>query len=486
MVIKSKNKTRAKQRKGAVANWKRVGKVTITALKKRGLTGEQMRCLMWGRESINTPVKVKGPTKDPLKDPQGPNLTGGFGNALTTALDVMAFTHELDINGAAQGLNLSNNTKPASKELINPQNLPVNVALNNQKNTTLNMQGKNVPSEISGSAMMGALAQLTDSKGFTEPSATIKNAVPSSLSFPIQSHPVEIDDPLRELVLCSIDKDADPEKLKFLALSAANLAKEKEIMENEKNIPKSVKSLAGIFTGTETFVKKVEENIRKKYAALEPSDSEGLGEEPLLGQISRTRRAKSAHMRNSSAKSKLSDKRKLIAESDSSSTDTILTDRNETAGNKNLEDYDPRNRVRIVQKNENATQNVTQIDMKQEELTVTMSETVTVRGCGNGTENESGNIQKRKKRSKTAKTNRVAPAVDQRPCKSANERLESEGSESPDPLEPWSTKDITNMNKILAWDNEDNNFLISLTEFLRKNFDSVFKDLGRDDGGVLG
>lgn len=58
MVIKSKNKTRAKQRKGAVANWKRVGKVTINALKKRGLTGEQMRCLMWGRESINTPVKA--------------------------------------------------------------------------------------------------------------------------------------------------------------------------------------------------------------------------------------------------------------------------------------------------------------------------------------------------------------------------------------------------------------------------------------------
>lgn len=58
MVIKSKSKTRAKQRKGAVANWKRVGKVTINALKKKGMTGEQMRCLMWGRESINTPIKA--------------------------------------------------------------------------------------------------------------------------------------------------------------------------------------------------------------------------------------------------------------------------------------------------------------------------------------------------------------------------------------------------------------------------------------------
>jgi len=80
MVIKTKNKTRAKQRKGAVSNWKvdknnfpnhsvdgrldsylfsifqRVGKVTIHALKKRGMTGEEMRLLMWGhRASICTP-----------------------------------------------------------------------------------------------------------------------------------------------------------------------------------------------------------------------------------------------------------------------------------------------------------------------------------------------------------------------------------------------------------------------------------------------
>nr|CAH7752533.1 unnamed protein product [Callosobruchus chinensis] len=112
MVIKSKSKTRAKQRKGAVANWKRVGKVTVKALKKKGLTGEEMRCLMWGRESINTPVKTKRPPKDPLMDPQGPNIVGGFGDALTAALDVMTFTHDLDISGAAQGLNLANNVKP--------------------------------------------------------------------------------------------------------------------------------------------------------------------------------------------------------------------------------------------------------------------------------------------------------------------------------------------------------------------------------------
>lgn len=58
MVIKSKSKTRAKQRKGAVSNWKRVGKVTLNELKKRGMTGEELRRIMWGRASISTPTKV--------------------------------------------------------------------------------------------------------------------------------------------------------------------------------------------------------------------------------------------------------------------------------------------------------------------------------------------------------------------------------------------------------------------------------------------
>lgn len=57
MVIKSKSKTRAKQRKGAVSNWKRVGKVTLDALKRRGLTGEELRRIMWGRASISSPTK---------------------------------------------------------------------------------------------------------------------------------------------------------------------------------------------------------------------------------------------------------------------------------------------------------------------------------------------------------------------------------------------------------------------------------------------
>lgn len=48
------------------------------------------------------------PTTDPLRDPQALNITEGFGEALTTALDVM-------------GLNLPNNTTPVENNVANQQ-----------------------------------------------------------------------------------------------------------------------------------------------------------------------------------------------------------------------------------------------------------------------------------------------------------------------------------------------------------------------------
>ncbi|XP_037068831.1 transient receptor potential cation channel subfamily V member 6-like [Pollicipes pollicipes] len=58
VVIKSKSKTRARQRKGALTNWKRVGRVTLKALKRRRITGDALRKEMWGLESVHTtPIK---------------------------------------------------------------------------------------------------------------------------------------------------------------------------------------------------------------------------------------------------------------------------------------------------------------------------------------------------------------------------------------------------------------------------------------------
>lgn len=50
---------------------------------------------------------------------------------------------------------------------------------------------------------------------------------------------------------------------------------------------------------------------------------------------------------------------------------------------------------------------------------------------------------------------RIGPTPEHgRSCRSAHEQADSGGTESPDPLEPWSTKKIENMNKILAWEND--------------------------------
>ncbi|KRT78424.1 hypothetical protein AMK59_6801, partial [Oryctes borbonicus] len=254
MVIKSKSKTRAKQRKGAVANWKRVGKVTINALKKRGLTGEEMRCMMWGRESINTPVKKKGPTLIP-KDA---NLTGAFSGALTAALDVMAFTHDIDINMASGTVEVQN--KDTGK-----------VALNNQVNAALNTVIPKVPGV---SSIFGTFTHLSDAPDLqaSKPLAFGDNL---SKTTQLKSSTSEIEnvDPLRELVLCSRIK-CETEKLQDLAVKAANISNAEEITL-KPNV--SVKSVAGIFAGTDAFVKKVEQTIKKKYSTLDPSDSDGFG-----------------------------------------------------------------------------------------------------------------------------------------------------------------------------------------------------------------
>ncbi|CAG9772874.1 unnamed protein product [Ceutorhynchus assimilis] len=422
MVIKSKNKTRAKQRKGAVANWKRVGKVTVKALKKKGMTGEEMRCLMWGRESINTPIKVKGPKPDPLSNPQGPDLANGFGDALTAALDVMAFTHDLEIN--AQGLNLTHNA--TTVKAANPPQ-------NQKPSSTIDLNKTCIRFGSTDVAMLGTLTQLTN----------VQDIGP-------------VRDPLRDLVLESLQQENNSERLNTLAFQAANLPQTEEIVlgSDSKAVP-SVKNLAGIFTGTDNFVKKMEEKVKKKYSVLECSDSEGFGD-VILGKISRIKRAKSAHLRNSANKKKALDKKKLIVSSDSSSTEICPIEETTIIVPKNLDYAEERMKSVKEELKSNPDSRPINIDvaMKQEDqnLSKILSEDV-LKGSGINLK-----AKKKKKRSKTAKSNRVAPTVsDTRHCKS-EASIEPENDEpcsSPDPLEPWSTKSITNMNAILAWEQDN-------------------------------
>ncbi|XP_035451901.2 uncharacterized protein LOC118277284 [Spodoptera frugiperda] len=134
MVIKSAAKTRAKQRKGALSNWKRVGKVTIAELRRRGISGEELRRLMWGRVSISTPTKAPlgrrtaAPPPDvttagvPLAPGSGAE-GGGVAPALSSALNVMAFTQEMNLGTA--GTPGQDHKQPTPDLLVNGKTAPI-------------------------------------------------------------------------------------------------------------------------------------------------------------------------------------------------------------------------------------------------------------------------------------------------------------------------------------------------------------------------
>ena len=59
MVIKAKSKTRAAQRKGALTNWKKTGRTIIKYLRKRDISGDDLRRELWVHEEASTPKKKK-------------------------------------------------------------------------------------------------------------------------------------------------------------------------------------------------------------------------------------------------------------------------------------------------------------------------------------------------------------------------------------------------------------------------------------------
>ncbi|XP_060880261.1 transient receptor potential cation channel subfamily V member 5 [Metopolophium dirhodum] len=101
MVIKCKSQTRAKQRKGAVINWKKSGKLVIQELRRLEGTGQNLRDMIWKRSSLSasSPVaksvsitKNKSKSYSEAKDDQI-RLSGALG----AALDAIAVAHDLDM-----------------------------------------------------------------------------------------------------------------------------------------------------------------------------------------------------------------------------------------------------------------------------------------------------------------------------------------------------------------------------------------------------
>ncbi|XP_033323673.2 transient receptor potential cation channel subfamily V iav isoform X4 [Megalopta genalis] len=408
LVIKCKSKTKAKQRKGAVANWKRVGKVTITELRKRGMTGEELRRIMWGRASFSTPVRVS-PTVD---QPQVSAVTAGFGGALTTALDMMAFAHDIDLSTATEGIPTNVDAKHAKPKIsADEQSAPSN------KQEQLAAQPAEEQAAVTASHRQHAPSDF-NKKPATP--ATVQDGDRADASHAIVD---EIQDPLLELVIAA-ENMSDHETLTKIARRAAESVA----------VPTDPKINLQILEQF-TMIKMPEEEpvpVAKKQYFIESSDND-FGGDALLGTEARLRRIRSANNRFITTR-RHSRHENGDPSSSSSSTSVdgnprcpapLLTDPEQKLTNRQIEGID--GPVRLIK-----------ADVKR-----------------NG-ECDSSKNKAQKRRPKTAR-NRVSPKESEEPAQRRRESIERNKAVSPatsptDPLEPWSTRDIKDMNTILAWE----------------------------------
>ncbi|XP_011315537.1 uncharacterized protein iav [Fopius arisanus] len=404
MVIKSKSKTRARQRKGAVANWKRVGKVTIAELKKRGMSGEELRCIMWGRASISTPVRRSPHMAEPEISASA-GVTGGFGDALTAALDVMAFAHDIDLASATEGIPT---TDAASKAKAQQAKLPTSTSTTtNQTNTQV--QSCDTNHRIEGQAAV----------------AKVEKPIAEDIVRPVinsNKEKCEKLDPLLNLVIASESPDSHKEQLLKMA-EEARIASEPRVA-----IDSQILETFGLGNFIAPGDNNQLETKERKYMA-ESSDNDICGNSNLLGAESRLRRIRSASLRYSSSARHRRSSRGVTLES-SSSTD-------EQAYPSHLSTKPPtpphvNGYLELQQTPDNKTN---PDDSRQNEK--------------NGEQRINKN---HKRRPKTAK-NRVVPSEVITDVHEMNSK--KNGNITPpsptDPLEPWSTRGISDMNTLLAW-----------------------------------
>ncbi|XP_076249498.1 transient receptor potential cation channel subfamily V iav [Calliopsis andreniformis] len=409
LVIKCKSKTKAKQRKGAVANWKRVGKVTINELRKRGMTGEELRRIMWGRASFSTPVRIS-PNID---EPPLSAVTAGFGDALTTALDMMAFTHDLDLSAATGGIpsNIDGKQSKSQRPSVD------------QTKSTLNEEKVAGKVLSQGKPAVDIVDQLE--KGQSDLTKTCGPVDVREMNTKNVSHTATDDssqDPLLELVIAS-ENTTDYNTLTKLAQAAASA--NFEVPVNSKlNL-----QILEQFTMTKIPMEEQTVTVKKQYF-VESSDND-FGGDNLLGTEARLRRIRSANNRFITTR-----RRSRHGDDDLSSSSSTSADGNPryqpllNGPEENLSDRQDENRGRTV-------------------------ETIKSPPMQNGNGDASRN-KHQKRRPKTAR-NRVSPKEMEEPARRRRESIERNKAVSPatsptDPLEPWSTRDIKDMNTILAWE----------------------------------
>ncbi|XP_065076368.1 uncharacterized protein iav [Ochlerotatus camptorhynchus] len=439
MVIKSKSKTRARQRKGAVSNWKSVLRVTLNELKKRGMTGEELRRIMWGRSSITSPAKV-------AKKKKGYEDEDPF--AITAAIDVMSFTQDIvmvSTEPTSMGPPTIDPNKPAT---VRPQTVP------------------EIPPQ----------PPLIKRQ-------SVVSAPPAYDDFPPMK---DYKDPLRELVIISESTTVDDtyvQNCKTLAIDAStldhvheiNLAKQSQLRQEEhKQQEQQTLGQLNPFLEAKDIVDPVKEReFLKTLEALEDTDSEAA-EKPVLGKISLIRRAKSAVSRTTSRKKK-TDQHPLfmIAWDDKNLTRTqpedfgalntayeyCTEDLQHDVDEEAKEDEEEGVTVEEVHRRMEQFHQRSRASLERDSISTEGSKKPHKKRHGMGrnrnnkvspdTSNESVS-GKKDKRMQSAPT-----SSDRRPRHRQLMDQETGGTSPPDPLEPWSTKDICNINKLLDTDTQE-------------------------------
>ncbi|XP_073834263.1 transient receptor potential cation channel subfamily V iav [Musca autumnalis] len=420
MVIKSKSKTRAKQRKGAVSNWKRVGRVTLNALKKRGMTGEEMRRLMWGRASISSPIKV---AKKKLKDPYNLNqeATGGHSN-LTNAMDMLNFAND-PASSSGVGFRSSTQGVAEKKEV---QQIPAPDPLRD-----LVLLSEEKP-EVHDPQFYAALVQLAN-KAYELVKNTMKAQQPAQL------------------------EEAKPPP-EATSLKDVTLTKQPEPVASEGGILGDMAmgaNLTNLFQDPKDIVdpKKLEEFL-KMVADVETEESDGGG--PILGKLSLARRTRNALFKVPIPKSTLGDSSdKLInsvwdkAPADNDE-DSIPAFDFQEALDEHVLTVEQEADVETEDANDDSGETMDDIPTA-EEVHATMKQFHLRKR-----QYQQDDAARRAKTARIRRKNRVSPEYAGedyygRGRSAPMKKKRDEGEISPpDPLEPWSTRELQNINKILA------------------------------------
>ncbi|XP_011501186.1 PREDICTED: uncharacterized protein LOC105364854 [Ceratosolen solmsi marchali] len=414
MVIKSKSKTRAKQRKGAVSNWKRVGKVTIVELKKRGMTGEELRRIMWGRASFSTPIR-----SSPILEQPMPSAPSDFGDVLTTALDVMTFaidvsTHPENLSKLPQQtaaeMRLSTTNIAASKttEKVDDRGLPPLDSINR-----------------STASVAAATAPLVKS-------AIVSPPFPSTISL--------TNDPLLDLMMATEDSVYDEETLLRLTRSVRLVGEAAPATYAKTDIDPTFLERLALgnleFDASAELMAQIPKPLKHQYL-IESSDNDVCANENQLGIDARLQRIRSANSRLAPASSRKSCHRDvaIFENSLSSSSTTSL----ENASSIRL--LDSKSEVAIFFTDNSAGRHFPVVEVENSKMT--------------------NSCKGQRKKIRTAR-NRISPKEIHDVLlnvksmeKNKTVSLGSTIHANDDPLEPWSTCNIKDMNAILAWKDPD-------------------------------